>query len=66
MKSYTNISKSNKELHILASKYRNMILCLFYFEFRGAESKTGPLGTSDTNGLLYLSRVIVGMENLVE
>jgi hypothetical protein len=30
------------------------------------ESKLGPLGTSATSGLLYLPRVIVRMENLVE
>jgi hypothetical protein len=30
------------------------------------ESKLGPLGTSATSGLLYLPRVIVKMENLVE
>jgi hypothetical protein len=30
------------------------------------ESKLGPLGTSATSGLMYLPRVIVTMENLVE
>jgi hypothetical protein len=30
------------------------------------ESKLGPLGASATSGLLYLPRVIVRMENLVE
>jgi hypothetical protein len=30
------------------------------------ESKLGPLGTSATSGLLYLPRVIVRMDNLVE
>jgi hypothetical protein len=30
------------------------------------ESRLCPLGTSATSGLLYLSRVIVKMENLVE
>jgi hypothetical protein len=30
------------------------------------ESKLGPLGTLPTSGLLYLPRVIVRMENLVE
>jgi hypothetical protein len=30
------------------------------------ESKLGPLGTSATSGLLYLPRVIVRMENLME
>jgi hypothetical protein len=33
---------------------------------RGGESKLGPLGTSATSGLLYVSRVIVCTENLVE
>jgi hypothetical protein len=32
----------------------------------GVESKSGPLGTSATSGLLYLPRVIVRMENSVE
>jgi hypothetical protein len=32
----------------------------------GVESKLGPLGMSATSGLLYLPRVIVRMENLVE
>jgi hypothetical protein len=32
----------------------------------GVESKLGPLGTSATSGLLYLPRVIMRMENLVE
>jgi hypothetical protein len=30
------------------------------------ESKLGPLDTSATSGLLYLARVIVRMENLLE
>jgi hypothetical protein len=30
------------------------------------ESKLGPHGTSATSGLLYLSRVIMKMKNLVE
>jgi hypothetical protein len=32
----------------------------------GVESKLGPLGTSATTGLLYLPRVIVMMESLLE
>jgi hypothetical protein len=32
----------------------------------GVESKLGPLGTSATPGLIYLPRVIVRVENLVE
>jgi hypothetical protein len=32
----------------------------------GVESILGPLGTAATSGLLYLPRVIVRMENLVE
>jgi hypothetical protein len=32
----------------------------------GVESKLGPIGTSATSGLLYLPRVIVRMEKLVE
>jgi hypothetical protein len=32
----------------------------------GVESKLGPLGTSATNWLLYLPKVIMRMENLVE
>jgi hypothetical protein len=30
------------------------------------ESRLGPLGTSVTSGLLYMSRVAVRMENLVD
>jgi hypothetical protein len=32
----------------------------------GVESKQDPRGTSATSGLLYLPRMIVRMENLVE
>jgi hypothetical protein len=32
----------------------------------GVELRLGPFGTSATSGLLYLSRVIVKKENLVE
>jgi hypothetical protein len=39
---------------------------LFLFEYWGAESILGPLGTAAITGLLYLPRVIVGMDKLVE
>jgi hypothetical protein len=39
----------------------------FYLNIgRGVESILGPLGTAATTGLLYLPRVIVRMEKLVE
>jgi hypothetical protein len=42
----------------------NTEFCLF--ALWGVECNLGPLGTSATSGLLYLPRVIVRMENLVE
>jgi hypothetical protein len=38
----------------------------FLFEYWGVESILGPLGTAATTGLLYLPRVIVRMDKLVE
>jgi hypothetical protein len=43
-----------------------VIKSFFLFEYWGVESILGPLGTAATPGLLYLSRVIVKMEKLVE
>jgi hypothetical protein len=37
-----------------------------FFFIGGVESILGPLGTAVTSGLLYLPRVIVRMEKLVE
>jgi hypothetical protein len=37
-----------------------------YFNIGGVESIQGPLGTAATNGLLYVPRVIVRIEKLVE
>jgi hypothetical protein len=45
------------------------LLCrsfFFLFEHWGVESILGPLSTAATTGLLYLPRVIVRMEKLVE
>jgi hypothetical protein len=39
---------------------------IFLFEYWGVESIPGPLGTAAIPGLLYLPRVIVMMEKLVE
>jgi hypothetical protein len=44
----------------------NGLLELFLFENWGVESILGPLGTAATTGLLYLPRMIVRMEKLVE
>jgi hypothetical protein len=43
-----------------------LFLYFFLFEYWGVESILGPLGTAATPGLLYLPRVIVRMEKLVE
>jgi hypothetical protein len=42
------------------------ILLFFFILILGVESILGPLGTAATTGLLYLPRVIVRMETLVE
>jgi hypothetical protein len=42
------------------------LLCALFFRIVGVESKLGPLGASATSSLLYLPRMIVGIENLVE
>jgi hypothetical protein len=39
---------------------------IFLFVYWGVESILGPLGTEATPGLLYLPRLIVRMEKLVE
>jgi hypothetical protein len=38
----------------------------FLIRVVGMEFKLGPLGTSATSGLMYLPRVIVSIENLME
>jgi hypothetical protein len=40
--------------------------CFFFIWILGVESILGPLGTATTPGLLYLPRVILRMEKLVE
>jgi hypothetical protein len=55
-----NVQKASKCISLLTEE-------LPTYEDRqfSMESILGPLGTSATSGLLYLSRVIVRMENLV-
>jgi hypothetical protein len=44
----------------------NTVRYFLYLNIEGVESILGPRGTAATPGLLYLSRVIVRMEKLVE
>jgi hypothetical protein len=50
-----------------AGKYKcSCVLVVHLFECCGVESILGPLGTAATPGLLYLPRVIVRPQKLVE
>jgi hypothetical protein len=55
-----------KERLLLPNLSTGIINVFFNSHIWGVESKVDPLGTSATSGLLYLPRVIVKMENLVE
>jgi hypothetical protein len=64
------IKKLNRNIRVLMF-YEHHIFNKLIFLIRilgggGMETKLGPLGRSVTSGLLYLPRVIVRMENLVE
>jgi hypothetical protein len=41
-------------------------MIFFLIRLVGVEVQLGPLGTAATDGLLYLPRVMMMMENLVE
>jgi hypothetical protein len=44
----------------------NYLVFMDFFLYWGVESILGPLGTAAIPGLLYLARVIVMIEKLVE
>jgi hypothetical protein len=60
--------KKKKKIHLIDARIRHLRLVaqFLFLEYWGVESILGPLGTAATPGLLYLPRVIVEMENLVE
>jgi hypothetical protein len=55
-----------RELNSEPSVVQAVASRFFLFEYWGVESILGPLCTAATTGLLYLPRVIVRMEKLVE
>jgi hypothetical protein len=67
------IENEKRKKHILKAKTRGRLVLVFdnvIFKLNshngGVQSKLAPLGTSATSGLLYLPRVTVRMEKLVE
>jgi hypothetical protein len=69
MKEDIKMTKEHFSPSNLKNKTKQVAICIghfFLFKYWGVESILGPLGTAATTGLLYLPRVIVRMEKLVE